>query len=54
MEGFPLALALGIWKKDIKWPNKPFVPIRATGFFLMLVSFVPGQTYLLPGILFCR
>ncbi len=35
-------LILGIWKKDVKWLNKPFVPMQATGFALMLVSFVLG------------
>lgn len=33
-------LILGIWKKDVRWLNKPFVPMQATGFLLMLVSFV--------------
>ena len=35
-------LILGIWKKDIRWLNKPFVPMQATGFLLMAVSFVLG------------
>lgn len=35
-------LILGIWKKDVRWLNKPFVPMQATGFLLMLVSFVIG------------
>ncbi len=35
-------LILGVWKKDIKWLNKPFVPMQATGFLLMLVSFILG------------
>lgn len=35
-------LVLGIWKKDLKWLNKPFVPMQAGGFGLMLVSFVLG------------
>ncbi len=35
-------LILGIWKKDLKWLNKPFVPMQATGFSLMLISFVLG------------
>ena len=35
-------LILGIWKKDVRWLNKPFVPMQATGFMLMLVSFVIG------------
>ena len=33
-------LVLGIAKKDVKWLNKPFVPMQATGFLLMLISFV--------------
>ena len=35
-------LVLGIWKKDLRWLNKPFVPMQATGFLLMLVSFIIG------------
>ena len=35
-------LILGIAKKDIVWLNKPFVPMQATGFLLMLVSFILG------------
>lgn len=35
-------LILGIWKKDIRWMNKPFVPMQAAGFLLMLTSFVVG------------
>ncbi len=35
-------LILGIWKKDLRWLNKPFVPMQATGFLLMLISFVLG------------
>ena len=35
-------LIQGIWKKDLRWLNKPFVPMQATGFLLMLVSFVVG------------
>ena len=35
-------LVLGIAKKDLRWLNKPFVPMQATGFLLMLVSFVLG------------
>ncbi len=33
-------MVLGIAKKDLRWLNKPFVPMQATGFLLMLVSFV--------------
>ncbi len=35
-------LILGIWKKDLRFLNKPFVPMQATGFLLMIVSFVLG------------
>ena len=35
-------LVLGIAKKDLRWLNKPFVPMQATGFLLMLISFVVG------------
>ena len=35
-------LVLGISGRDIKWLNKPFVPMQAAGFLLMLVSFVLG------------
>ena len=35
-------LVLGICKKDLRWLNKPFVPMQATGFLLMLISFVLG------------
>lgn len=35
-------LILGIWKKDLRWLNKPFVPMQASGFLLMLISFVLG------------
>lgn len=35
-------LVLGIAKRDLRWLNKPFVPMQATGFLLMLVSFVLG------------
>ena len=35
-------LILGIWKKDLRWLNKPFVPMQATGFLLMLISFLIG------------
>lgn len=33
-------MVLGIAKKDLKWLNKPFVPMQATGFLLMLISFI--------------
>ena len=35
-------MVLGLTKKDLRWLNKPFVPMQATGFMLMLVSFVLG------------
>ena len=35
-------LVLGIWKKDLRWLNKPFVPMQAVGFLLMLISFIIG------------
>ena len=31
-------LVLGVAKKDLRWLNKPFVPMQATGFLLMMVS----------------
>ena len=35
-------LVLGITKKDLRWLNKPFVPMQATGFLLMFISFILG------------
>ena len=35
-------LILGLCRKDLKWLNKPFVPMQATGFLLMLISFILG------------
>ncbi len=35
-------MVLGIAKKDLRWLNKPFVPMQGAGFLLMLVSFVIG------------
>ena len=35
-------LILGIWKKDLRWLNKPFVPMQAAGFLLMFISFIIG------------
>ena len=35
-------LVLGIAKKDLRWLNKPFVPMQATGFLLMVISFIIG------------
>ena len=33
-------LVLGIWKKDIKWLNKPFLPMQITGFGFILGSLI--------------
>lgn len=35
-------LVLGIKQKDLKWLNKPFVPMQATGFLLILLSLILG------------
>ena len=35
-------LVLGITKKDLRWLNKPFVPMMASGFLLLLASLVIG------------
>ena len=35
-------LMLGITKKDLRWLNKPFVPMMAGGFLLLVVSMVLG------------
>ena len=35
-------LTLGIWKKDLRWLNKPFVPMQAAGFSLILISLALG------------
>jgi len=35
-------MVLGIAQKDLKWLNKPFVPMQATGFTLIFVSLVLG------------
>lgn len=35
-------LVLGIAKKDLRWLNKPFVPMQVTGFGMMLGSFLTG------------
>ena len=31
-------LVLGIAKKDLRWLNKPFVPMMASGFLMMLIA----------------
>lgn len=33
-------MVLGIGKKDLRWLNKPFVPMQASGFLVMLISFI--------------
>ena len=35
-------LVLGIWKKDLRWINKPFVPMMAGGFLLLIISLIVG------------
>lgn len=35
-------LVLGITKKNLQWLNKPFVPMMASGFLLLLISLVLG------------
>ena len=35
-------LVLGIWKKDVRWLNKPFVPLMAVGFGFILGSLIGG------------
>lgn len=35
-------LVLGITKKDLRWLNKPFVPMMATGFLLLILSLILG------------
>ena len=35
-------MVLGIAKKDLRWLNKPFVPMQACGFLCMLISFIIG------------
>lgn len=35
-------LVLGLAKKDLRWLNKPFVPMQGAGFLLMLISFIIG------------
>ena len=37
-------LVLGIAKKDLRWLNKPFVPMMATGFLLLVVSLLLNIT----------
>ena len=35
-------LVLGIWKKDLRWLNKPFVPMQITGFGFIFGSLLTG------------
>lgn len=35
-------LVLGIWKKDLRWLNRPFVPMQITGFGFILGSLLTG------------
>ena len=35
-------LVLGIWKKDLRFLNKPFVPMMAGGFLLLVLSLILG------------
>lgn len=35
-------LVLGVAKKDLRWLNKPFVPMMASGFLLLIVSLILG------------
>ena len=35
-------MVLGLAKKDLRWLNKPFVPMQAAGFLLMFVYFIIG------------
>lgn len=35
-------LVLGISKKNLRWLNKPFVPMMASGFLLLVISVVLG------------
>lgn len=35
-------LILGIWKKDISWLNRYFLPVQFTGFGLIFLSFLLG------------
>lgn len=35
-------LVLGLTKKNLKWLNKPFVPMMASGFLLLIVSLIIG------------
>ena len=36
-------LILGIWKKDVRWLNKPFVPMQSTGFLMMVIAIIASS-----------
>lgn len=36
-------LVLGIWKKDLRWLNKPFLPMQCTGFCFIFGSLLTGM-----------
>lgn len=36
-------IVLGIWKKDLRWLNKPFLPMQITGFGFILGSLLTGM-----------
>ena len=45
-------LVLGIWKKDLRWLNKPFLPMQITGFGFILGSLLTGMNKIhWPGVL---
>lgn len=45
-------LVLGIWKKDLKWLNKPFLPMQCTGFCFIFGSLLTGMKRInWPGLL---
>ena len=45
-------LVLGIWKKDLRWLNKPFVPMQITGFGFIMGSLIVGLRKInWPGLL---
>ena len=37
-------LILGLSGKDVKWLNKCFIPMQASGWLMMLISFIIGYT----------
>jgi hypothetical protein len=42
-------LVLGLTKKNLKWLNKPFVPMMAGGFMLILISLLLNLRRINPG-----